>query len=184
METAAGKTVHCSHDGQEGGASSAQSSSSEISEITGHIFVGSAAAATDENLLNAMHISAVVNVTPDIPCIVEDKLRISIIDSLDSRAALEKILPKVYTYITERKRVGKKVLVHCRSGKSRSVTVVLAYLIFILGMTLADAWALMKSKRPIAMPNLGFQMLLHDIDAKKHGYNTFSFFGRSRSVGT
>jgi protein-tyrosine phosphatase len=47
------------------------------------------------------------------------------------------------------------VLCHCLVGMSRSVTVVIAYLMLMKGMTLRDAAGLVKDKRPIAYPNLG-----------------------------
>ena len=41
-------------------------------------------------------------------------------------------------------------------GASRSVAVVLAYLMAREGMALGDAWRLVKQRRPVARPNRGF----------------------------
>ena len=45
---------------------------------------------------------------------------------------------------------GTNVLVHCRAGKSRSATIIIAYLMKKYNMTFEKAYNLVKSKRPIA----------------------------------
>uniref|UniRef100_K3WQR5 Tyrosine specific protein phosphatases domain-containing protein n=1 Tax=Globisporangium ultimum (strain ATCC 200006 / CBS 805.95 / DAOM BR144) TaxID=431595 RepID=K3WQR5_GLOUD len=51
---------------------------------------------------------------------------------------------------------GGCVLVHCFAGKSRSATLVLAYLIARKQMRLEAALALLQALRPQAQPNSGF----------------------------
>ena len=55
-------------------------------------------------------------------------------------------------FITQEIGAGRKVLVVCSAGISRSSTAVLAYLVST-GMTLPDAYRLLKSRHPIADPN-------------------------------
>src|SRR3989344_2965717 len=43
---------------------------------------------------------------------------------------------------------GKKVFIHCRNGHARSPSLVAAYLVKYKGMTLEDAYKLIKEKRP------------------------------------
>lgn len=50
---------------------------------------------------------------------------------------------------------GGAVLVHCHEGKSRSVTLLLAYLMMSRGLTLAAALGHMRSLHPKASPNAG-----------------------------
>jgi protein-tyrosine phosphatase len=50
---------------------------------------------------------------------------------------------------------GGAVLVHCHEGKSRSVTLLLAYLMISRGQTLAAALAHMRAVHPKASPNAG-----------------------------
>ena len=52
--------------------------------------------------------------------------------------------------ISEAEKGGGKVLVHCHEGKSRSVSVCLAYLISQQRLPLSEALAYVKSKRPQA----------------------------------
>lgn len=52
-----------------------------------------------------------------------------------------------------------KVLVHCFAGVSRSATVVLAYMMY-KGASLAEALALLRSKRSVVSPNPSFMKQL------------------------
>lgn len=56
----------------------------------------------------------------------------------------------------------EKILVHCNRGMSRSVTMVLAYLMRIHNMSLDTALNIVQSKRSIANPNGGFRNQLLD----------------------
>lgn len=57
-------------------------------------------------------------------------------------------------------------LVHCYAGVSRSVTIVISYLMKKHDMSLSDAFSLCKERRPIINPNPGFceQLMTYDID--------------------
>jgi protein-tyrosine phosphatase len=52
------------------------------------------------------------------------------------------------------------VLVHCFQGVSRGPTVVMAYLIDALGLSVDEAYAMVKAARPKVLPNPGFMRQL------------------------
>jgi len=58
---------------------------------------------------------------------------------------------------------GSKVLVHCRAGISRSVTIICAYLIATKRITAKAALKLVRKKRPHANPNFGFWKQLREM---------------------
>ncbi|KAE9025210.1 hypothetical protein PR003_g12794 [Phytophthora rubi] len=60
---------------------------------------------------------------------------------------------------------GGKVLVHCFMGRSRSATIVLAYLIARQTLTLSDALYKLRAVRPQAQPNTGFYHELRVFEA-------------------
>eukprot|EP00835_Amoeboradix_gromovi_P005937 NODE_619_length_5923_cov_0.480769.p1 type:complete len:462 gc:universal NODE_619_length_5923_cov_0.480769:4125-2740(-) len=60
-----------------------------------------------------------------------------------------------------------KVYVHCKVGQSRSVTVVLAFLMEYSKMTLYDAYEYLRERRPTMSPNIGFVMVLQEMECKK-----------------
>ena len=70
-------------------------------------------------------------------------------------------LPQLCDFIqasleSETKLGTAAVLVNCFQGKSRSATVVAAFLIRRHGLTVAEALSEVRASRPIADPNLGF----------------------------
>jgi len=63
---------------------------------------------------------------------------------------------------------GKNVLVHCAMGKSRSASIVIAYLIKYKQMTMEQALKHAKERRPVVLPNPGFIKQLQDYQIKWH----------------
>ena len=63
-------------------------------------------------------------------------------------------------FLDAARSAGGKVLVHCVQGVSRSVSVVIAYLIFKEKMNYDEAYEFVKSHRGIASPNIGFVIQL------------------------
>ena len=56
-----------------------------------------------------------------------------------------------------------KGLIHCREGRSRSVAVAIYFIMKRLNLCYTDAYDYVKSKRPVAKPNVGFQRILRNI---------------------
>lgn len=59
---------------------------------------------------------------------------------------------------------GGTVLVHCNQGRSRSVTVVIAYLMSRGDLSFAEAFGHLKRLHPIASPNEGFLKQLMEFE--------------------
>jgi protein-tyrosine phosphatase len=57
-----------------------------------------------------------------------------------------------------------KVLVHCYQGKSRSVTICCAYMMKTGLMGYSEALAAIRTVRPMAAPNSGFERFLRDLE--------------------
>ena len=83
-------------------------------------------------------------------------------DVFDIEPALSVALPQ----IARMRASGGTVLVNCAAGRSRSAAVILAHLMDSEAgpdgapFTLAKAWVYLRSKRPLAYPNLGFTVQL------------------------
>lgn len=71
-------------------------------------------------------------------------------------------------------RPDTNVLVHCHAGRSRSVTIVLAYMVAALDFDLASAYATVKSARSLARPNNGFWQQLERLELRVRGINSVS----------
>jgi protein-tyrosine phosphatase len=56
--------------------------------------------------------------------------------------------------------------VHCYAGRSRSATVVIAWLMRTRHLSMDDAFALVRSKRELVHPNVGFVSQLRDYERR------------------
>ncbi|XP_074562844.1 dual specificity protein phosphatase 1-like, partial [Curcuma longa] len=77
---------------------------------------------------------------------------------------LDKHFDECFNFIDEGRSSGGSVLVHCFAGMSRSVTIVLAYLMKKNHITLHEALSLVRSKRPHVAPNHGFMTQLENFE--------------------
>jgi len=69
---------------------------------------------------------------------------------------------EAHQFIEEAKAHHKRILIHCEQGISRSPTIVISYLMKYHHKTLREALNLVKERRPIASPNIGF---MHQLQA-------------------
>lgn len=60
------------------------------------------------------------------------------------------------------------VLVHCRAGISRSATIILAWMILYAEYSYKDAFAHLRSVRPIVQPNEFYTEILKSLDQNKN----------------
>jgi len=70
-------------------------------------------------------------------------------------------------FIDKVRKKGGKVIVHCQVGKSRSVSMVIAYMILYMGYTYNQAYSHIKINRAIANPNYGFVKQLMELEKEK-----------------
>ena len=86
----------------------------------------------------------------------------NILDLVDSD--ISKIFDESYDFIEK----GKKVIVHCKSGKSRAPTIVIMYLMRKYNMSFLNAINLVRNKRYFINPNPHFIKELKKIEKKKY----------------
>ncbi|KAE8721366.1 Dual specificity protein phosphatase PHS1 [Hibiscus syriacus] len=91
----------------------------------------------------------------------------SIYDNVDSN--ISSIFEEVCDFIDHVEQIGGRVLVHCFEGKSRTATVMIAYLMLRKNLTLLEAWNSLKRAHRRAQPNDGFARILLDLDRKLQG---------------
>lgn len=74
-------------------------------------------------------------------------------DGIDT---LEHQLHPICTWIEKARQAGGQVLVHCRVGVSRSATVTIAYVMQHLGLSLVEAYLVVRSRRlsVLIQPNM------------------------------
>ncbi len=137
-----------------------------------NVWIGGAEALTDLDLMGIDAIVTVVHVDRLSECIVmkhvgenRDHMRVSIHD--DKTEPIQLYFESVARFINSHVKMGQNVLVHCYAGMSRSVTLVIAYMIIYLKYDNVDAaLARIKVARPIAHPNSGFMAKLKELIKK------------------
>lgn len=146
-----------------------------ISEVLPSLYLCGACAIVRPETIENLEIKFVVNATvelPDtpLPDIRPDYLRVPIKDSRESN--LIEYFDQVADSIEKTRQEDGKSLVHCVAGVSRSVSLVLAYLMKYADMSLKKAFQHVRSVRPQVRPNLGFFKQLIEYEQRLYGTNT------------
>jgi len=135
------------------------------SEIIDNLFIGEFFSSYPVQIRD-LGIELIIDVTCDV-CYFNypnvDYIQIPIED--DEYTNIVKYFNYTYNLIDNKLKKGKKVLVYCQAGVSRSPTIVIAYLMKKLNINLTEAYELVLSKRSIVKPNSGFyfQLKLYNI---------------------
>lgn len=150
----------------------------EVSTIVpGQLYLGShIQTPTDARQLEALGIRAVLNTAAELPPSQEhprspmsvlrdtsigDYLHIPMRDVVEA-VGVQQQLRDACRFLERMRACGRPTFVHCRAGKSRSATCVMAYLIQTRRWTLKQAYAFVSAQRPRTSPNIGLMAeLMH-----------------------
>ncbi|XP_015937776.1 dual specificity protein phosphatase PHS1 [Arachis duranensis] len=144
------------------------------SAITNTLYVGGALAARSIYTLQRLGITHILclctneigQADSQFPDLFTYK-NFSVSDNEDCN--ISSIFEEACDFIDYVEQIGQRVLVHCFEGRSRSVTLVLAYLMLRKKFTLLEAWNTLKRVHRRAQPNDGFAKILQELDKKLHG---------------
>lgn len=114
--------------------------------------------------ITELGITHILNVSDCIPNYYElsseiTYMRVPIADC--GSVILKDYFPGVFEFITNALESSGRILVHCFAGKSRSASLVIAYLMKTLKMTYMNAFRYVQSHRAVVEPNLGFELQLY-----------------------
>ncbi|EGG14219.1 putative protein tyrosine phosphatase [Cavenderia fasciculata] len=145
------------------------------------LFVGGKGCLNNKDWLDRENISSFINVTKEIthPKDVETNhfLRISVSDSMDQRISSH--FSEAVEFLSQSLGNNKPVLVHCREGRSRSTTIVIAYGIKVLNMPLKQCYEIVAKNVPRININSGFLNQLMEYEYNTRGSNSINFFEKS-----
>lgn len=90
-----------------------------------------------------------------------------IYDSLDSD--IGRYFKTVGSIIRKAERRGKRIFIHCHMGISRSVTLLISYLMRYYRMNVQRAIKYLRERRPYIQPNIGFlkQLYIYEDSLKR-----------------
>merc|ERR1719431_1696836 len=144
-----------------------------IAEVTPWLYIGSGQSAGNRREVLSRQISCIVNATRDVPRQNWDFAEVLRIPVSDVPSA--SILPyfdQVADLIESNSMRGRRTLVHCNAGISRSSSLCIAYLMKYHRMSLRSAHDHVRSRRPIIRPNTGFWQQLIDYEYMLRGRNS------------
>ena len=141
-------------------------SDSCIYKIDDRVYLGSLSAALDRSELEKHGITHIVCVARGIRSAYSDHFAYKQVHILDSASeSLLDHLPDCLGWMAEAlEQPENKILVHCFAGRSRSVAVVVAYLMLWHGVTLRAALLHVRGIRPVANPNPHFVSHLRGLE--------------------
>jgi hypothetical protein len=131
-----------------------------ITQITPYVYVTAGDTAQQFPMIFSNGIACVINVANELPQIVFPPQ--TGIESLKYPIQDSPTFPVSYYFDTVADRIAanaasnRRTLLYCHHGRSRSITFILAYLIKHHHLPLPTAFALVKQKRQVAAPNVGF----------------------------
>lgn len=142
-------------------------------EVYPGIYVGPKST-VNQYAIDHIGIKIVINCAKKIPNLVPefaksyvDYYHLEIVDSIDQ--SLKGFINIGAKLIKEGLDQNGRILVHCEAGKSRSVSMVLSYLLEYTNTSLADALAEIQQNRPCASPNIRFLRDLGEYEIIKKG---------------
>jgi protein-tyrosine phosphatase len=124
------------------------------------LYIGHVGCARDQALLAGHKITRIVDVSAQEynvpPGVKRLCLPVPDVPWFDIRS----IFGRTNAFIAQGLIKGESVLVHCHWGRSRSASVVLAFLMAFYRMSLKDSLSWLTSKRSVTSPNFGFMECL------------------------
>lgn len=139
--------------------------------IPDFLYIGSATHALSEPLLESLRISHVLTITSakEFGSPLDDRVRLhlQVRDTLDDKISV--VFPDASSFISAAQEASGRCLVHCIEGRSRSCTLILAYLMEKERRSLAQAWEQLLAVRPEAFPNYNFWEQLHEYEHSLFG---------------
>eukprot|EP00761_Pharyngomonas_kirbyi_P012928 gb/GECH01012955.1/.p1 GENE.gb/GECH01012955.1/~~gb/GECH01012955.1/.p1 ORF type:complete len:355 (+),score=86.21 gb/GECH01012955.1/:1-1065(+) len=137
------------------------------SQIDESLFLGKYDHVKERAVLKQLGITHIVNVSRDLACCFEDDrdlgvvyYRVPVDDVL--HAPIDEYFEEAIAFIRNAEDKGGKIVIHCAMGKSRSVTILAAFLIKTRHLDAAEALARIRTCRPLIAPNSGFTRRLRE----------------------
>ncbi|XP_016104777.1 dual specificity phosphatase 28-like isoform X1 [Sinocyclocheilus grahami] len=127
----------------------------QLSTVTDCLLISNAQSACSNELIQKEKVTLCFNVSKQqpFPSMRVSTLRVPVFD--DPQEDLYKYFDRCADAIASEAERGGTV-VYCKNGRSRSATVCVAYLLKHQGLTLTDAFQVVKSARSVVAPNPGF----------------------------
>ena len=139
----------------------------EATQIIDNLWLGAISSSCNREELHKYNIEVIISAflgsTAEFPYDFNyERAKLRDVEDEDILEDIEVLLPVIHKNLME----GKGVLCHCKRGRSRSASIVAAYLVKYKRMTVDDALEFIKSKRTQVSPNNGYIEQLHIFESR------------------
>lgn len=147
---------------------------SGITEVIDNLYISGLESPTA--ILNK-GIRAVINISSECPLqnlgpnVDYEKIAIPDVPTASIHVYFDRLTDRIERNLQQ----GIKTLVHCYVGRSRSASIILAYLMRYQNMSLREAFYYLRSRRSIIGPNFGFIKQLINYERSLFGTTSVSF---------
>jgi len=136
--------------------------------ISGKLYLGCEDHAWDEEELLSLGITHILSVSNHINPIkgIDHK---HFVMSDCGRTDLNTVVEKVYPFMERAQEMGKKLFVHCKLGQNRSATLVILFLMKNKGLTVYEAYKMLKEMRPLVQIHHNYAKMLLNLERELFG---------------
>ncbi|XP_014242686.1 dual specificity protein phosphatase 10 isoform X2 [Cimex lectularius] len=136
------------------------------SRVLPFLYVGNARDARDIQLMKDLGVTKVLNVTQaGVPSQEASGIAYRQLPASDStQQNIKQYFEEAFSFIEDARKSNGSVLVHCQAGVSRSPTIAIAYIMKHRGVSMVEAYKLVKTARSIISPNLNFMGQLLELE--------------------
>jgi len=135
-----------------------------INKVLPDLYLGNFKDSQDRELLARHNITHILSIHDKAAPILEEITYLCISAGDHTKQNLIKHFKETIVFIHESRLKGEGCLVHCVAGVSRSVTLVVAYIMTVTGRGWVESLAAVRAARPCASPNLGFLRQLEEFE--------------------
>ncbi|KAG1955412.1 dual specificity protein phosphatase 22 isoform a [Pimephales promelas] len=136
-----------------------------INKVLPDLYLGNFKDARDREQLARNNITHILSIHDTATPILQEMTYLCISAADSPTQNLIQHFKESITFIHKSRLKGEGCLVHCLAGVSRSVTLVVAYIMTVTSLGCQDALAAVKLARPCASPNVGFQTQLMEFES-------------------
>ncbi|KAL1131330.1 hypothetical protein AAG570_010948, partial [Ranatra chinensis] len=136
-----------------------------VSRVLPWLYVGNAKDALDPSLLAHLGVTRVLSLTPPPSCPNTAGVQYKQLPAADTgHQNIKQYFEEAFLFIEEARKANSCVLVHCLAGVSRSPTIAIAYIMRYRGVSMVEAYKVVKAARSIISPNLNFMGQLLELE--------------------
>ncbi|XP_057696047.1 dual specificity protein phosphatase 22-B-like isoform X1 [Corythoichthys intestinalis] len=135
-----------------------------INKVLPDLYLGNLKDARDKDLLMQHNITHILSIHDTAAPVLEDMTYLCIAAADHRKQNLIQFFKDSIIFIHNSRVKGEGCLVHCVAGVSRSVTLVVAYIMTVTGRGWVESLAAVRAARPCAGPNLGFLRQLDEFE--------------------